>query len=151
MYSQLTHLEYSQPITVLTISLTSSLLLVGTATGLIHIYDIASHQLLRTISAHKGMSISHLTTMLKPPDLVGHISLSLNLGSSADAKDIIPMRPVVPFHRMKDSKAREAHEVAMMLPVQEEVGFSSVEMGPHLMLISSHKDPWRHTKRLRLS
>lgn len=67
--------------------------------------------------------------MLKPPDLVGHISLSLNLGSSADAKDIIPMRPVVPFHRMKDSKAREAHEVAMMLPVQEEVGFSSVEMG----------------------
>ncbi|KAG2070200.1 WD40 repeat-like protein [Suillus decipiens] len=109
-----------QPITVLTISLTSSLLLVGTATGLIHIYDIASHQLLRTISTHKGMSISHLTTMLKPPDLVGHVSLSLNLGSSADAKDIIPMRPVVPFHRMKDSKAREAHEVAMMLPVQDE-------------------------------
>lgn len=109
-----------QPITVLTISLTSSLLLVGTATGLIHLYDIASHQLLRTISTHKGMSISHLATMLKPPDLVGHISLSLNLGSSADAKDIIPMRPVVPFHRMKDSKAREAHEVAMMLPIQDE-------------------------------
>ncbi|KAG1741210.1 hypothetical protein EDD22DRAFT_959097 [Suillus occidentalis] len=43
-----------QPITVLTISLTSSLLLVGTATGLIHIYDIASHQLLRTISAQQG-------------------------------------------------------------------------------------------------
>ncbi|KAG1781058.1 WD40-repeat-containing domain protein [Suillus placidus] len=113
-------ISVDQPITVLTISLTSSLLLVGTATGFIHIYDIASHQLLRTISTHKGMSISYLTTMLKPPDLVGHISLSLNLGSSADAKDIIPMRPVVPFHRMKDSKAREAHEVAMMLPVQDE-------------------------------
>ncbi|KIK32664.1 hypothetical protein CY34DRAFT_18882 [Suillus luteus UH-Slu-Lm8-n1] len=97
-----------QPITVLTISLTSSLLLVGTATGLIHIYDVASHQLLRTISAHKEMSISHLTTTLKPLDLVGHISLSFNLGSSAHAKDIIPMRPVAPPHRVKDSKAREA-------------------------------------------
>jgi pre-rRNA-processing protein IPI3 len=124
---------------------------VGTATGLIHIYDIASHQLLRTISAHKGMSISHLTTMLKPPDLVGHISLSLNLGSSADAKDIIPMRPIVPFHRMKDSKAREAHEVAMMLPVQDKAGFSSIEMGILLMLMFASKDPRRHTKRLRLS
>lgn len=113
-------IRVDQPITAITISLTSSLLLVGTATGLIHIYDITSHQLLRTISTHKGMSISHLATMLKPPDLVGHISLSLNIGSSADAKDIIPMRPVAPFHRMKDSKAREAHEVAMILPVQDE-------------------------------
>lgn len=58
--------------------------------------------------------------MLKPPDLVGHISLSLSVGSSADAKDIIPMRPIVPFHRTKDSKARETHEVAMILPVQDE-------------------------------
>lgn len=113
-------ISVDQPITSLTISLTGSFLLVGTATGLIHLYDIASHQLLRTISTHKGMSISHLATMLKPPDLVGHVSLSLNLGSSADAKDVIPMRPVVPFHRMKDSKAREAHETVMMLPVQDE-------------------------------
>jgi hypothetical protein len=49
--------------------------------------------------------------------------------------DIIPMRPVMPFHRMKDSKAREGHEVAMMLPVQEEVGFSSVEMGRRFALL----------------
>jgi hypothetical protein len=49
--------------------------------------------------------------------------------------DIIPMRPVMPFHRMKDSKAREGHEVAMMLPVQEEVGFSSVEMGKQFALL----------------
>ncbi|KAG1746716.1 WD40-repeat-containing domain protein [Suillus paluster] len=112
--------QQHQPITALTISFTSSLLLVGTAAGLIHLYDIASHQLLRTISTHKGLSISHLATMLKPPDLVGHISLSLNLGSSADAKDVIPVHPVVPFHRTKDTKAREAHEVMMMLPVQDE-------------------------------
>src|SRR5882757_1049045 len=105
-------------------SLTGSLLLVGTATGLIHLYDIASHQLLRTISTHKGMSISHLATMLKPPDLIGHISLSLNLGGFSDTKDVIPVRPVVPFHRMKDAKARDGHEVMMMLPVQVEVGAS---------------------------
>lgn len=101
--------------------MTSSLLLVGTAAGLIHLYDIASHQLLRSISAHKGMSITFLATMLKPPDLVGHISLSLNVSSSADAKDVVPVRPVAPFQRMKDPRAREAHEVTMMLPIQNEV------------------------------
>ncbi|OAX33169.1 hypothetical protein K503DRAFT_869716 [Rhizopogon vinicolor AM-OR11-026] len=85
--------------------------LVGTATGLIHFYDIASH---------KGMLISHLVTMLKPPDFIGHISLSLNLGSFSGAKDIITICiwPVVPFHRMKDAKARDAHEVVMILPSQ---------------------------------
>ncbi|OAX31546.1 hypothetical protein K503DRAFT_787771 [Rhizopogon vinicolor AM-OR11-026] len=98
----------------------------STATGLIHLYDIASHQLLRTISMHKGMSISHLATMLKPPDLIGHISLSLNLGGFSDAKDIIPVRPVVPFHRMKDAKARDRHEVMMMLPVQVEASSARV-------------------------
>ncbi|OJA17519.1 hypothetical protein AZE42_08249 [Rhizopogon vesiculosus] len=78
-----------QLITALTISLIGSLRFVGTAAGTVHIYDIASHQLLRTISMHKGMSISHLATMLKPPDLIGHISLSLNLGNFSDVKDII--------------------------------------------------------------
>ncbi|OJA17520.1 hypothetical protein AZE42_08242 [Rhizopogon vesiculosus] len=85
------------------------------------LYDIASHHLVRTISTHKGMSISHLATMLKPPDLIGHINLSLNLGSFSDAKDVISVRPVVPFHRMKDAKARDVHEVMMMLPVQVEI------------------------------
>ena len=100
----------------MTISLTSSLLLVGTATGLIHSYDIASHQLLRTFSTHKGFSISHLTTMLKPPDLVGHVSLSLNANNPADSRDTIPVKTVTPFQRMRDPKQREAHEVSLMLP-----------------------------------
>ncbi|KAF9245301.1 WD40-repeat-containing domain protein [Melanogaster broomeanus] len=118
-------IDVGQPVTALSMSLTTSLLLVGTATGLIQIYDIASHQLLRTISTHKGMSISFLATMLKPPDLVGHISLSLNVASSADAKDVMPVRPVVAFHRMKDGKAREAHEVMMMLPVTDETSYAN--------------------------
>lgn len=99
------------------------MLLAGTSTGLIHVYDIASHQLLRTLSAHKGMQITHLTTMLRPPDLVGHVSLSLTAGG--DAKEGISVRPVVPFQRIRDAKAREAHEVSLILP-QVEVGHSVV-------------------------
>jgi len=58
--------------------------------------------------------------MLKPPDLVGHISLSLNVASTADARDVMPVRPVASFHRMKDVNARELHEVSMMLPTTSE-------------------------------
>ena len=114
-------LKCRQPISALTLSLSSSLLLVGTTDGNLHIYDVASHQLLRTISTHKGSSITHLRTMLKPPDLVGHVSLSLSVGSSSDTKDTIPVRPIVPFQRMQDPKAREAHEVMLMLPPQTTV------------------------------
>lgn len=113
--NQETHTLYRQSVITMTISLTSSLLLVGTSGGLIHSYDIASHQLLRTISAHKGLSISYLATMLKPPDLVGHVSLSLGANNSADSRDAIPARTVAAFQRMRDPKQREAHEVSMFL------------------------------------
>lgn len=116
-------IDIGQPVTVLCISLSGSLLLVGTASGLIHVYDVASYQLLRTISTHKGLSISFLATMLKPPDLVGHVSLSLNVASVTDARDVMPVRPVAAFHRMKDVSAREMHEVTMMLPPTREVSY----------------------------
>ncbi|KAG6335062.1 hypothetical protein ID866_4022 [Astraeus odoratus] len=109
-----------EAVTALSISITTSILLVGTAAGLIHHYDIASLQFLRSISTHKGMSITFLATMLKPPDLVGHIGLSLNVTSSADAKDVMPVKSVAPFQRMRDPKTREAHEVTMMLPIHAE-------------------------------
>ena len=108
-------LTFREPISSICISLTSSILLVGTSGGLIHLYDIPSHQLLRTISTHKGLSIAHLETMIKPPDLIGHISLDFRVGI-ADTKDTIPVKPVMPFQRMRDAKARDAHEVTMMLP-----------------------------------
>ncbi|OJA19487.1 hypothetical protein AZE42_09645 [Rhizopogon vesiculosus] len=79
-------------------SFTGSLLLVAIATGLIHLDNIASHQLLHTISSHNGMSISHLATMLKMPNVIGDISPSRG---SPMQKDVMPVRPVVPFHRMK--------------------------------------------------
>ena len=106
---------FREPISSICISLTSSILLAGTSGGFIHLYDIPSHQLLRTISTHKGLSIAHLETMIKPPDLIGHISLDFRVGTM-DTKDIIPVKPVMPFQRMRDAKARDAHEVTMMLP-----------------------------------
>ncbi|KAJ7576887.1 WD40-repeat-containing domain protein [Mycena floridula] len=111
-------MSVGQPITCLSMSLTSSILLVGTSSGIVNIFDIPSHQLLRTINTHKGFAITCLATMFKPPDLIGHISLGLDVGSTSDAKDILPVRPVQPFQRVRDAKARENHEVSMILPVQ---------------------------------
>ncbi|KAH8111012.1 pre-rRNA-processing protein IPI3 [Phellopilus nigrolimitatus] len=117
-----------QPISSLAFSLTQSTLLVGTTTGEVHLYDIASHQLLRTLSPVKdkaqGLSVTHIECMLKPPDLIGHISLGINVAGMTSAKDVMPTRPVAPFQRVRDGKAREVHEVSMMLPVQNEVCFS---------------------------
>ncbi|KAK7445391.1 Pre-rRNA-processing protein ipi3 [Stygiomarasmius scandens] len=110
-----------QPVSCIAISFTSSLLLVGTVSGLIHIYDIPTHQLIRTISTHKGFSISHLSTMLKPIDLVGHVNLRMNVGAASDARESIPVKPVVPFQRMRDAKTRDLHEVSLLLPTQNEV------------------------------
>ncbi|KAJ8094611.1 Pre-rRNA-processing protein ipi3 [Marasmius tenuissimus] len=113
-------INVGDPITSIAISMASSLL-VGTSSGLIHIYDIPSHQLMRTITTHKGFSITYLSTLLKPVDLIGHISLTLNVGSSADSRDAIPVHPVVPFQRIRDMKTRELHEVSMILPTQDHV------------------------------
>lgn len=114
------------------ISLTSTFLLVGTLGGMIHFYDLPSHQLLRTISAHKGLSITYLTSLFKPPDLIGHISLDLKVGNLSDAKDALPAKPVQPFQKMKDIKARDAHEVHMLLYAKRNVNW-----------ICSHWTVWR--------
>jgi len=107
--------EIRETISAMAISLTSTFLLVGTSGGMIHLYDLPSHQLLRTISAHKGFSITYLISLFKPLDLIGHISLDLKVGSLSDAKDALPAKPVQPFQKMKDTRAREAHEVQMLL------------------------------------
>ena len=99
--------------------MTQSILLVGTSAGEVHLYDVASHQLLRTFSPVKdkmqGLAITHIECLLKPPDLIGNISLGFNVSSMTSAKDIIPTRPILPFQRVRDAKARGAHEVSMLL------------------------------------
>ncbi|CAK5267775.1 unnamed protein product [Mycena citricolor] len=121
-------ISVGEPVLSIAISLTSTLLLAGTSTGLIHIYDIPSHQLLRSVSTHKGSSITQLATLLKPPDLIGHVSLSLQAGTSS----MVPVRHVAPFQRMKDAKARETREVTMTLstPAKDE----SVLYSPEALL-----------------
>jgi len=58
------------------------------------------------------MSISHIQTIVKPSDLIGQISLEMKAGM--DARDILPVKAVAPFQRIRDSKTREAHEVTLM-------------------------------------
>ncbi len=67
------------------------------------------------------MSIAHLQTMVKPPDLMGHISLELRSGSSNDAKDTIPVKPVMNFQKTRDPKPRHANEITAMLPAGNKV------------------------------
>ena len=112
----------------MTMSLTGSSLLVGTEGGLVHLYDVASHQLLRTMSSHKGGAITFLRSILKPIDLVGHISLNLHVNGATDAKDVIPVRPVLPFQRTKDAKLRNTHEVTVMLPAARSVSDSGASI-----------------------
>jgi len=109
-------ISVGEPVTAMSFSLTGSSILVGTEGGLVHLYDVVSHQLLRTISSHKGGAITFLRSILKPIDLIGHISLNLHVNGATDAKDVIPVRPILPFQRIKDAKLRDAHEVTMMLP-----------------------------------
>jgi len=115
----------SEPVTAMTVSLTASSLFVGTEGGLIHLYDVASHQLLRTISSHKGGAITFLRSILKPLDLVGHVSLNLHGNGAMDAKDVIPVRPIQPFQRIKDPKLRDTHEATIMLPAARNVSDTS--------------------------
>lgn len=70
------------------------------------------------------MPITHLTAVLRPPDLVGHVSLSLG-GGGAHTKDLMPTRPIVPFQRVRDAKSLEAHEILTMLPHPDTVRYNS--------------------------
>ncbi|KAK2463636.1 hypothetical protein APHAL10511_004387 [Amanita phalloides] len=130
-------ISIGQQITSMTLSLTSALLLVGTATGLVHVVDIPTHQQLRTISTHKGFSITHLQTMLKPPDLIGHVNLNQYLSHGADPKENIPLRPISAFQRMRDAKAREAHNVLLMPPHVEQP-LTKYTSYPNDELLSDH-------------
>jgi len=123
----------------MTVSLTGSSLLVGTEGGLVHSYDIPSHQLLRTIASHKGGAITFLRSILKPIDLVGHVSLNLHVNGATDAKDVIPVRPILPFQRIKDAKLRDAHEVTIVLPAMSSVsGIASSIPRDLIVLWCSH-------------
>lgn len=112
---------FSEPVTSLALSITSSLLVVGTAGGSVFIFDIPSHQRLRTIPIQKGFNITFVTVMQKPRDLVGHIKLNLGSTSGTETKDAISLRPVCAFQKMKEPKSQVEHEATILLPVVQKV------------------------------
>lgn len=97
------------------------MLLAGTATAKIHIYDVPSHQLLRTISLGSAalpanapnFHVTCLHPMLRPADLVGHVALGSGVFGKAESETVV--RPVAVFQRVRDRKARERHEVGVIL------------------------------------
>ncbi|KDQ18934.1 hypothetical protein BOTBODRAFT_63086 [Botryobasidium botryosum FD-172 SS1] len=113
-------ISVGQPVTSLAISLTSSTLIVGTSTGQVNLYDIASHQLLRTFiqPQQSGLAITHVGSMLKPADLIGHIRLNDSPAAGGDKDSAPPIRPITAFQRVRDMKVHANHEVTMMLPIQ---------------------------------
>lgn len=125
----------SEPVTAMAVTVTGSSLLVGTEGGLVHLYDVASHQLLRTIASHKGGPITFLRSILKPIDLIGHVSLNLHVNGATDAKDVIPVRPILPFQRIKDAKLRDAHEVTIMLPAVRSVSGTISSISRYLIVL----------------
>ncbi|KAG8987017.1 Pre-rRNA-processing protein ipi3 [Tulasnella sp. JGI-2019a] len=104
-----------QEILSMTLSMTGSILLIGTVTGHVHLYDVASHQLLKTVNTHQSFRATHLSTFIKPLDLVGHITLG-----STSHLDAMPVRPITSFHRIRDAAARTAHGVPIMLPISND-------------------------------
>ena len=81
-----------------------------------HVYDVRSHQLLRTISVHKGARIAHLEALSKPPDLIGHVSLVRSAQSEA-----LQPRPIVALQRTRDAGARTRRDVSIVLGAQQKV------------------------------
>jgi pre-rRNA-processing protein IPI3 len=114
-------------VTALALSMTGTLLLAGTTRGQVHVFDVSSHQLLRTFApagaaaaaaggAGPTMAVTFLRAGLRPPDLIGHVSLGGAAGGTARGTLELAPRTVVPFQRTRDARTREKHEVWMALP-----------------------------------
>lgn len=99
------------------ISLTTSSLIVGTAAARILVYDIRSHQLIRTVNCPKDFIINSLQVMLKPQDLMGHVTI----GAAKSDTGAVPIQSITAFQRTRDPKAREAHDVLITLPPTPQV------------------------------
>jgi len=99
-------------VTCMSMTINSNNLLVGLESGLVNVYDVTSHQLLRTITTHKGQPMVMVGSIIKPFDLMGHIEI----GETSASREDVPIRSVMPFQRIRDPRAREAHEVSILLP-----------------------------------
>ncbi|KAJ9099166.1 hypothetical protein QFC21_004046 [Naganishia friedmannii] len=111
------------PITALVLSKSQSHLISGTAHGHIHIHSLPSHQHLRTITSHVGVPITHLSTLTRPPDLVGSVSLRDAANAATTSGGIVgagawPVMDVKQFERIKVVKrdaTRQMGDIGVML------------------------------------
>lgn len=119
------------PITALVLSKSQSHLISGTASGHIYIHSLPSHQHLRTITSHIGVPITHLSTLLRPPDLVGSVSLrdAANAATSngSVAPGAWPVREVKQFERMKVLKRDVRHMGDVGILLRPHFDFSELE------------------------
>ena len=115
--------EKKEPITALGLSLTSTTLLVGTASGAVHTLSLPSLQPLKVANpqAHKGCPITLLEVQLKPADLYGQVQLG---STTAGARDEV-IRKVGQLERMRvGRRERERHVIETRLGSCEDVSCS---------------------------
>jgi pre-rRNA-processing protein IPI3 len=122
--------DKKEPITALGLSLTSTTLLVGTASGAVHTLSLPSLQPLKVANpqAHKGCPITLLEVQLKPADLYGQVQLG---STTAGARDEV-IRKVGQLERMRvGRRERERHVVETRLGSCEDVSWRP---GSHWLL-----------------
>ncbi|WWC97842.1 hypothetical protein V866_004729 [Kwoniella sp. B9012] len=98
------------PITSTTLSISSTILLVGCKDGTINLYSLPSHQHLRTLNSHNG-PITHLSTLLKPVDLI-----TSSGGAVSGGVEQWPIMEIKNFERMKSQNHKSNHTITIKLP-----------------------------------
>jgi len=116
-------ISVGEPVTCMSMTINSNNLLLGLESGLVNVYDVTSHQLLRSITTHKGQPIVMVGSMIKPFDLMGHIEI----GETSTSREDLPIRSILPFQRIRDPRAREAHDVSILLPPSNTVPLTSYD------------------------
>lgn len=123
-------LTFRSPVTCLELSLESSYILVGTHTGDILIHALPSHQHIRTISSHSG-PITHLSALLRPPDLFG----------SSSKSDAWQLSEIKPFERMRARSTKDIQDVPILLrPTRTQARIDSVRAKRPQNLMMNHSD-----------
>ncbi|CAG8465532.1 2341_t:CDS:2 [Ambispora gerdemannii] len=88
---------HSAGITAITLSYDSTILLSASEDGTVLIWDIASRQMLKTFTYHKG-PVTNLSVFLKPPELS-------TIGSSVTASNKIPIPHISPFKKVQQQSS----------------------------------------------
>lgn len=122
----------SSPITALVLSKSQSHLVSGTASGHIYIHSLPSHQHLRTITSHVGVPVTHLSTLTRPPDLVGSVSLRDAANAATSTNGIVapgawPVKEIKQFERMKVIKRDARHMGDIGVVLRPYVDFSELD------------------------